>query len=41
MKLNIYGHDMISIGMLKIWGKFIIISPNNFQKCLEKGCFHN
>ena len=37
-----YGHDMISIYMLKMCGK-PIIKPLRiiYKKCLEKGCFPN
>ena len=37
-----HGHDMISIRMLKICGKFII-KPLQiiYKKGLEKGCFPN
>ena len=37
-----HGHDMISISVLKICGKYII-KPLLiiYKKCLEKGCFPN
>ena len=37
-----HGHDMISMRILKIWGKSII-KPLLiiYKKCLEKGCFRN
>ena len=37
-----HGHGMISMRILKIWGKSII-KPLLiiYKKCLEKGCFRN